>query len=280
MGRNFDALAGGSISAAGVLRHAAAQTALRRPTDQAASTPSEPAPSAVAGLLKMALAALPGARGLRPLDAFPGARGDMHRAAGRQCFPGIAGPTRELAGSDSVQPASVVLSLRRCQPAPARSPWQAASVMQCKRPDEHLGLSQPRALAACSCVTAMAGAPRSLALIPYMAIFSRMSRVALQGRRTAVKYAEARQTSTAASAMIDPDRDFSASFSSPAAPERAGSETAIQTGAASRRGSLASATDNQLRPVSLPTNPSAATAVITPGSTTSRSLSTLLGASG
>ncbi len=107
------------------------------------STPSEPAHAAAAGLPKMALAVLPGGRGPRPLDAISSARGVMHSAAGPKRFPGLASPTRELAVGDSVQPASVVLSLRRRRPAPARSPWQAASEVQCERPHGLRGLPNP-----------------------------------------------------------------------------------------------------------------------------------------
>ncbi len=97
-----------------------------------------------AGLPQSALAVLPGARGLRPLDAFPGARGVKHNAAGPECFPGLASPTRGLAGSDPVQPASVVLSLRRRRPAPDRFPWRKApTVRQCERPNELRGLPSP-----------------------------------------------------------------------------------------------------------------------------------------
>jgi hypothetical protein len=110
---------------------------------------SEPPPTIAAGLLQMAHAALPGARGPWPLDAFPGVRGSIYIAAGPKRFPGLASPTRELAGSDVMQSASVVLSLRRRRPAPDRFPWRKApTVRRCERPNELWGNSQPRARAA------------------------------------------------------------------------------------------------------------------------------------
>ena len=144
--------------AVGLFRPPATQTGECRRSDQVAPIPFEPAPTPAAGLPQMALAVLPGARGLRPLDAFPGARAVKHIAAGPKRFPGPASsPTRGMAGSDSVQPASVVLSLRRRRPAPDRFPWRKAPmVRQCERPNELRGPSQPRARAARSCSTATA----------------------------------------------------------------------------------------------------------------------------
>ena len=107
-----------------------------------------------AGLSQVALAVLPGARGLRPLDAFPGGQGIKHSAAGPKSYPGLASPTRELAGSDPVQPAFVVLSLRRRRPAPDRFPWRKApTVRQCERPNELWGTSQSPARVARICFT-------------------------------------------------------------------------------------------------------------------------------
>ena len=157
---------------------ACAEQSTLSPRDVAPPTPSEPAPTSAAGL-KMALAVLPGARGQRPPGVISRARGVMHSAAGPQNLPGC--PTRELAGSDSVQPASVVLSLRRRQLASARSPWQAASEVQCGRPNELWGSSQPRARAARSCSTASLHASDLLHPAPARSLWQAASTVRRAG---------------------------------------------------------------------------------------------------
>jgi hypothetical protein len=128
-----------------------ASAALGSPPQLPAAPSEPPVPTTIlrartpkaAGLPQTALAAYPCWRGLRPLDVFPGVRGVMHSAVGPQPLPGLASPTRELAG-DPVQPASVVLSLRRRRPAPDRFPWRKApTVRQCERPNELRDLPSP-----------------------------------------------------------------------------------------------------------------------------------------
>jgi hypothetical protein len=119
--------------------------------------PSEPAPPTAAGLPQMALAAFPGRRGLRSLDAFSRGRGIMHIVGGPKRFRDLASPTRAVAVTDCVQSPPVVVFLRRRHPAFACSPWQAASEMRCERPNELWGSSQPRARAARSRSTSTAG---------------------------------------------------------------------------------------------------------------------------
>ena len=151
-------------------------------SSDAVPTPSEPAPPRQPGSPRWLSPSSLAREVLRPFDAFPGVRGVMHIAAGPQSFPGLASPTRELAGSDSVQPASVVLSLRRRRPAPDRFPWRKApTVRQCERPNQLRGPSQPPTRVARICCPALRFAPSSPPAAPATARDSARPRGFKQG---------------------------------------------------------------------------------------------------
>ena len=124
-------------------------------SSSAASAPSEPAQFAAAGLLQMAFVAFPGGRGQWPLDTFSRGRGVMHSADGPRPFQSFASPSRAPAMRNGVGPASFELARGRCQLAPSRSPWSAAT-------GQHwggsggLGQSPHTSQAARSCSTATA----------------------------------------------------------------------------------------------------------------------------